>query len=140
MIEPAALIIVVDDDFDSLEILTEVLVRRGYRVQGFAEPMEALAAMARDKPALVITDLMMESLDSGFSFARQIKFDPRFEDVPVILLTAAVSQRGMTIKPRTDKDLDRMRIDAYFDKPVDPEALIAKVRELIAGREKGPRS
>jgi CheY-like chemotaxis protein len=64
------------------------------------DPLEALERMAREKPRLVITDLMMKALDTGFSFSRQIKFDPRFRDVPIILVTAALSQRGLAIQPR----------------------------------------
>ena len=130
----APFIIVVDDDHDSLEIIKHILEAHGFRAACFVDPLEALERMAQEKPRLVITDLIMKALDTGFSFSRQIKFDPRFRDVPVILVTAALSQRGLAVQPRNPQDLERMRVDAYFDKPVDSKALVCKVRELLQGR------
>jgi len=124
-------IVVVDDDYDSLEIIRHILEANGYKALCFTDPMEALEHMSREKPHLVITDLMMRSIDTGFSFSRQIKYDPRFKDIPVILVTAAFSQRKFAIQPKDDKDMKKKGVDAYFDKPVAPEKLIQKVRELL---------
>jgi CheY-like chemotaxis protein len=124
------LILLVDDDLDFLEQNRGVLAARGYRVAGFSDPGEALQAAGREPPDLVVSDLMMKALDSGFSLARAIK--SRFPSVPVILVTAASSQRGFDFSPRGREDLAAMNADAFFDKPVDPAALIAKVEELLA--------
>lgn len=126
-----ALVLVVDDDYDDLEIIRQILETGGYRTACFTDPMEALERMAEEKPNLVITDLMMKFIDTGLSFTRQIKFDPRFERIPVILITAAFSRREFPIQPRTSDDLAKMAIDAYFDKPVVAEKLLGKVRQLL---------
>ncbi|UCD56218.1 MAG: response regulator, partial [Candidatus Hydrogenedentota bacterium] len=97
----------------------------------FADPMEALEQMAKEKPHLVITDLMMKFIDTGFVFSRQIKFDPRFKDIPIILVTAAFSKREFALQPGASGDLEKMGVDAYFDKPVPPSKLLEKVRELL---------
>lgn len=136
MMRDAAVIMVVDDDFDFIEINRHVLETKGYTVLCARDPQDALARMARDRPDLVITDLMMESLDSGFSFARQIKDDARLRDIPVIIATAISRQRGIEFTPRTPEDLAAMHAAAYFDKPVAPEALLAKVEELLAQQQK----
>ncbi len=125
------LILLVDDDRDFLEQNRGVLAARGYRVAGFSDPGEALRAAEADAPDLVVSDLMMKALDSGFSLARTLK--GRYPGVPVILVTAAASQRGFNFSPRGPEDLSAMNADAFFDKPVDPAALIAKVEELLAG-------
>jgi CheY-like chemotaxis protein len=130
------LIIVVDDDFDSLEIIKHILEPAGYRALCFSDPMDALEHMAREKPRLVITDLMMKFIDTGFAFSRQVKFDPRFHNIPVVLITAAYSKRRFAIQPKNAEDLGRMGVDAYFDKPVDPEDLLSKIHELLQDREK----
>ena len=126
------LIMVVDDDFDSLEIVRHILASAGYRVQTFVDPMEALERMKVERPALVITDLMMKTIDAGFSFSRLINYDPRFKGVPIILITAAAKKRGFALQAQNVKDLQKMGIDGYFDKPVDPDQLLRKVRELLA--------
>ena len=127
----AKLILLVDDDRDFLEQNRQVLAARGYRVECVSDPQEALQAMGRERPDLVVSDLMMKSLDSGFSLARAIKGDPGLAGVPVILVTAAASQRGFDFNPRTREDLAAMNADAFFDKPVDLTVLIAKVQELL---------
>jgi CheY-like chemotaxis protein len=128
------LILIVDDDYDFLEINRMILERAGYRVVTAAEPQQALAKMAKEKPDLVISDLMMTSLDSGFSFARAIKEDPRYADVPVILSTSVSSAMGLDFRPRSAEETAQMNVDAYFDKPLVPAKLLAKIEELLAAR------
>jgi CheY-like chemotaxis protein len=127
----SALILVVDDDYDFLEINRHILERAGYRVVTAAEPKQALVRMAEERPDLVITDLMMTSLDSGFSFARTIKEDPRYAGIPVIIATSVSSALGLDFRPRTDEDRTKMHVDAYFDKPLDHARLIATIGELL---------
>jgi CheY-like chemotaxis protein len=126
----AKLILLVDDDRDFLEQNRGVLESLGYRVACVTDPQSALDSMARERPDLVVSDLMMKNLDSGFSLARAIK--SRWSDTPVILVTAVASQRGFDFNPHTREDLSAMNADAFFDKPVDPAALLGKVRELLA--------
>jgi CheY-like chemotaxis protein len=125
------LILLVDDDADFLEINRHILAGRGYRVICAEDPKAALAAMERERPRLIITDLMMKSFDAGFSFARQVKEDPRYADLPVIIVTAVSSECGFDFKPRTPEDLAAMRVDAYFDKPVPPAAFLKTVADLL---------
>jgi len=98
----------------------------------FLDPMEALEHMRREKPDLIITDLMMKAIDSGLSFSRLINHDPRFQGIPIILVTSASKKRGFQVQIQGEKSLERMGINAYFDKPVDPSKLLAKMRELLS--------
>ena len=129
-VEPGE-IVLVDDDPDFLSMNRGVLEGGGYRVACFSDPGKALEYMSGNKPILVITDLMMEHLDAGFSFSKQIKHDARLGDVPVIIVTAIGRERGFDFRPRTPEDLEAICADAYLDKPVAPEQLLAKVRELV---------
>lgn len=128
---PTPLILLVDDDPDFLKMNERVLHRKGYRILCASDPADAFKRMNQEKPDLIITDLMMRSLDSGFSFARQIKADVRFKNIPVVIVTAVGSHRGFDLRPRTDSDLAAMCADAYFEKPIAPEALVKKVEELL---------
>ena len=134
------LIVIVDDDYDFLEINRMILERAGYRVMTASEPGEALAKMENEKPDLIITDLMMTNLDSGFSFSGTIKSDPRFADVPIIISTSVSSALGLDFRPRTSEEMAQMNVDAYFDKPLDARKLLAKVAELLATRNRRPQS
>ena len=133
-----ALILIVDDDYDFLELNRMILERGGYRVITAAEPQQALQRMADESPDLVISDLMMTSLDSGFSLARAIKEHPVFSGTPVIITTSVTSALGLDFRPRSEDDMTDMHIDAYFDKPLDPTRLLTKVAELLAAREAPP--
>jgi len=130
-------IVLVDDDADFLEMNKSVLESQGYAVACFADPRAALAAMKADPPALLVTDLMMNALDAGFSLARSMKADPRLSRVPIVIVTAAASRAGFNFHPRTPKDLEAMSADAFFDKPVAPDALISKVEELLDRAARG---
>ena len=126
-----ALILIVDDDYDFLEINRFILEGAGYRVATATNPVEALRRVDVEVPDLVITDLMMTSIDAGFAFSAQLKGDARTAAVPIIISTSVSSQLGLNLRPESDEDLVKMRVDAYFDKPIPAAALLAKVEELL---------
>ena len=128
-----ATIYVVDDDRDFLEMEKSILLTQGYAVEAFTDPRVALAAL-RGRPAgpgLLVTDLMMNQLDAGFTLARTVKSEPGLEGLPVIIVSAVSSQKGFDFRPRGPADLQAMGADAFFDKPVAPGDFLAKVRELL---------
>ena len=125
------LILIVDDDYDFLEINRHILEKAGFRVVTASSPTQAMDRVEAEVPDLVITDLMMSEIDSGFSLSRLLRDDPRTANVPIIMSTSVTTALGLDFKPRSDEDLASMKVDAYFDKPLDPAALVAKVRELL---------
>jgi len=125
------LILIVDDDYDFLEINRHILEKAGFRVVTASSPAQAMERIAAETPDLVITDLMMSEVDSGFSLSRGLRDDPRTAQVPIIMSTSVTTALGLDFTPRSAADLASMKVDAYFDKPLDPAALVAKVRELL---------
>ena len=125
------LILIVDDDYDFLEINRHILEKAGFRVATASSPSQAMERVEVETPDLVITDLMMSEIDSGFSLSRLLRDDPRTSGVPIILSTSVTTALGLDFTPRSAYDLASMKVDAYFDKPLDPAALVAKVRELL---------
>lgn len=128
----APLILVVDDDPDFLAMTQDVLQAAGYRVACESGPAAAQEAMKREKPRLVITDLMMKALDSGFSLARAIKQEPRYSGVAVIVVTGVAAKLGFDFAPRHAAELAAMQADAFLQKPVLPGELLAKIAELTS--------
>ncbi len=127
-------IMLVDDDRDFLEMNRRLLEKRGYSVSCFGNTDEAIRMMRDIKPDLVVTDLMMSGMDSGFRFSREIKEDPVLGDVPVIIVTAVSSLRGFSFRPHSQEELESLNADAYFDKPVSEDEFLIKIRELIEKR------
>ena len=127
----APVILLVDDDPDFIEISRHLLEGGGYSVACCYDPQAAWQRLQAGDVALVISDLMMGSLDSGFNLAGRIKADPRFAKLPVIIATSVTRQTGYDFKPKTDADLAAMNADAYFDKPLLAATVLPKIAELL---------
>ena len=124
-------ILLVDDDVDFLDATSCILQSAGHRVVCCHDAASALDTLASERCDLVITDLMMNTLDAGFSLAEAIKGDPAHAGVPVIIATSASSVSGFDFHPRSGDDLKHMHADAFFDKPLPREPLLRKISELL---------
>ena len=125
-------IVIVDDDRETREVLQAALELRGYRVVQAQSGLRLISYLHVDRPDLILLDVMMSWID-GFELCRAVKRNPEFADIPVVF----VSGRG------DDKDIaDGLACGAaaYFVKPLDIDALLAKVAELTssAGAEAKP--
>ena len=89
-------ILVVDDDPLVVKILRDPLKRAGYDVRVASHGLEALQKVKERRPDLIILDILMPLLD-GFKVARLLKFDKRYKDIPIIVLTsrATAGERKM---------------------------------------------
>jgi len=137
--EPAT-ILVVDDDSDALAWAGLVLEAAGYRTVCVSRAEDALQEMDAAVPSLVVTDLMMERLDSGFAFAGAVKGNPNLAGVPILMITAAGSRRGFDFEPRDAGDLAAMRVDGLLSRPCSPEKLLAEVRRLLKAADRASGS
>jgi CheY-like chemotaxis protein len=126
------LIVLVDDDIDCLEVHRHILETAGYEVVACFDGDEAFEKMATRQPDLIVTDLMMSNLDSGFAFTRRVKQDSRYAGIPVIVVTAVAKQLGFDFRPRGGADLSAMGIEALLDKPVRADLLVETVQDLLA--------
>ncbi|MEW5850074.1 MAG: response regulator [Myxococcota bacterium] len=84
-------ILVVEDEYAIMDALAALLQDEGYRVLTAAHGKEALEVMSRDKPDVVLLDLMMPVMD-GMTALQAIRADPQLRDVPVIVMSAASSR------------------------------------------------
>jgi CheY-like chemotaxis protein len=119
----AARILVADDDAWILKMVSNVLERRGYRVELAADGEEAWHKALETKPDLVITDVMMPKVD-GWALVRALRARPEFAFTPVIFLTALNSDEDR-IKGF------RLGADDYLPKPFRFEELDLRVERVI---------
>lgn len=122
-LEGLALILVVEDDADARETFAAYLTKAGYRVEQAANGQEALDAITRSKPALVVMDLSMPVLD-GWEATRRIKSDAATSDVFVIAVTGHSTDQGL----RRATDLGA---DAVLTKPCQPGTILAGIWALL---------
>ncbi len=116
-------ILVVEDDLVSQRVVSVRLEISGYKVITAEDGEEGLKKAREEKPDLLILDLMMPKMN-GYEVCRMLKFDDKYKDIPIIVLSSLDQQdeREKAIKGGAD---------AYFIKPFDLELLLAKIRGFI---------
>lgn len=119
--QPAATILVVDDDPEILAMLGARLTSRGFHVLTAEDGNRALEIAQRERPALLVLDVMMPG-KSGWEVARTLKQDPVTEGIKIVILTA---------QGRLNELTSSLFADAYIDKPFEFDALERTIRELI---------
>lgn len=118
-----AKILIVDDQKSVLLTLEALLRKNGHVVTSSSNALEAMRALAQGPFDLVITDAIMPGGD-GYSLTRTIRKQSALSKIPVILLT------GKREKSDIEKGIES-GVDDYVVKPIDPEFLLAKVRNLL---------
>ena len=125
-----ATILLVDNDYDFVEMNKAVLDEAGYTTACAYSMREALEKLTLQRPDLIVLDLMMETHDSGFKFAKRIKTDPRYRDIPILMLTSVAQVTGFRFSQ--EQDGYWMKTDEFVEKPVSPEDLLRKVETLLS--------
>ncbi len=117
-------VLVVDDDANIVKLIKLYLEKEDYTVCTASDGIEALDVYKREKPAIIILDIMMPKLD-GNGVCREIR---KTSDVPIIMLTA----KGETF----DKVLSlELGADDYLVKPFEPKELIARIKAILRRSE-----
>jgi two-component system alkaline phosphatase synthesis response regulator PhoP len=126
-------ILIVDDDPDQRLTLRLPLEAAGYLVAEAKNSAEGLQMVKSVKPDLIILDVMMDTATAGFQLALAIhSSDPDseftdFKKTPIVMLTAIHTTTPLRFAP----DQDYLPVEDFLEKPIDPEVLLKKVKELI---------
>lgn len=121
-------VLVVEDVPDILRLLEETLKFKGYQAVTAYNGQEALEIIHRQRPALVITDIMMPKLD-GFGLVHRLRIDPETRDIPVIFLTAtyvALEDKAFALN---------IGVTRFIEKPVNFDKFLETIKELLSGDE-----
>jgi len=113
-------ILVVDDELKILRLARDYLETGGYQVKTAADGKTALAIARRDKPDLVVLDLMLPGMD-GWDVCRALR---RESDIPIIMLTARAEEADQLVGLE-------LGADDYVTKPFSPRLLVARVRAVL---------
>ena len=120
---PAKKILIVDDEPDILEFLQYNLRKEGYAVVTAADGTQAIKVAEREKPNLILMDIMMPELD-GVETCRVLRSRKEFNDTPIAFLTA----RDEDFSQITALDVGG---DDYITKPIKPRVLISRISALL---------
>ncbi|MDH5467406.1 MAG: response regulator transcription factor [Candidatus Aminicenantes bacterium] len=128
-----AKILVIDDDPDFTDAMTSILESAHYEVVSAANPNEAKEKIFKDKPELILLDIMMDSLFDGFSLCHSIKTAKEykdFHDTPIIFVSAVKEMTGSRFQFKGEEQ-GMVGPDDYIDKPVKAEDLIGRIERLL---------
>ena len=128
-----ASILIIDDDLDIVDSLTMILEASGHQVSIKTDTDQVVDSVMEVHPDLIILDIMFpEDPQAGFTAARELQKSEKVKDIPVLLLSA-VNQRSNMSFGFSEADIsdDFMPVEAFIEKPVEPDALLSKVDELL---------
>jgi len=114
-----ARILIVDDNPTNLKLVTYLVRANGYEVDTAGDAEQAVAAIAVNRPALILMDLQLPGID-GLELTRRLKADPATKDIKIIAVTA------YAMKGDQEKAL-AAGCDAYVTKPIDTRGLPAVI-------------
>ena len=120
---PRPVVLVVDDEQTILELVAYHLPRNGYAVLTAATGDAALAVAQRERPSLILLDLMLPGI-SGTEVARRLKADERTRAIPIVMLTAKSEETDVVVGLT-------LGADDYVTKPFSMKILLARVGSVL---------
>jgi DNA-binding response OmpR family regulator len=116
-------ILIVDDEADLVSVLRFGLEAEGFEVIEAGDGEEGLRKARDERPSLILLDLMLPKLD-GYKVCRALKFDERYRNIPILILSARSGEQDRRLA------MD-MGADAFVTKPYDMRELVAKIRQRL---------
>jgi two-component system alkaline phosphatase synthesis response regulator PhoP len=143
-------ILLVDDDQNAVKFLAAVLSDNGYDPVLAFDGSEGLAKVKEATPDLIVMDVMMPK-KTGFVLFKQLKEDKRYRDIPILMLSGVSGvlqeleehkqetfekpydnlREALKKKIQEMREVGPVRPEMFLDKPVEPDAFVAKIRQLI---------
>ena len=121
-------VLCIEDDSEMIDLIKLILERKGFQFVGAVGGREGLEAIAREKPDLVLLDIMMPDMD-GWDVYRQMKANEEFKDIPVIVVTAKAQSIDKVL------GLHIAKVDDYVTKPFGPQELLESVDRVLKSRD-----
>jgi len=118
-------LLVVEDIPDILFLLEATLKFKGYRVMTARNGVEALEVIQKERPALIITDILMPKMD-GFNLVHRLRIKPETRTIPVVFLSATY------VAPEDKMFAHSIGVNRFIEKPVDLVAFLPIIERILA--------
>jgi len=125
MAEEKKKVLCIEDEPEMIDLIKLILERKGFDVVGAVGGAEGLEVIRREKPDLILLDLMMPEVD-GWEVFRQIRADEQLKPIPVIVVTAKAQSIDKVL------GLHIAKVDDYVTKPFGPQELLNSVNKVLA--------
>ena len=132
----AADILIIDDDRDLVDSMRIILESKAYEVRAAYNGKEGYAEMERKIPDIIILDVMMSTDTEGFDLAYKLQRSPQYKKIPILMLTS-FPQKMVEQGPESFQHImgEDWPVTMFFEKPIQPEKLIAAIEQLLAEKE-----
>src|ERR1700752_3168302 len=121
---PKGYLLVVEDIPDILKLLEATLTFKGHRVVTAHNGEEAMEAIERERPSLVITDILMPKMD-GFSLVHRLRINPETRDIPVVFLSATY------VAPEDKAFALTIGVTRFIEKPVAMDKFVPMIERIL---------
>jgi len=121
-------ICIIEDEPAMIELVSLILRNRGFEVAGAIGGQEGLEMISKNRPDLVLLDLMMPDM-SGWDVYQQMKADETMKSIPVIIVTAKAQSIDKVL------GLHIAKVQDYITKPFSPNELVESVRRVLDQQE-----
>jgi len=117
-------VVCIEDEPEMIELIKLILGRKNFELIGAVGGREGLGVVRKEKPDLVLLDLMMPDMD-GWEVYQQMKADEELNDIPVIVVTAKAQSIDKVL------GLHIAKVDDYVTKPFGPQELLSSVNKVL---------
>lgn len=131
----AKTILIIDDDKDMVNTTRIILESRNYAVEAAYNGKDGYSMIEKHPPDLILLDVMMSTNTEGFDLAYKLKNSKQYRDIPIIMLTSF--PREITLQgPEKFQHIlgEDWPVSEFFEKPVDPDELLAVIQDLLEGK------
>lgn len=125
-------VVCIEDEPEMIDLVKLILSRKGFQVVGAMGGREGLEAIQREKPDLVLLDIMMPDMD-GWEVYQRMKADGTTKAIPVIMVTAKAQSIDKVL------GLHIAKVDDYITKPFGPQVLLESVEKVLARQTQGQK-
>lgn len=125
-------ILVIEDDPATSRLVDYTLRHKGYQVMTASNGLEGIRKAQREKPDLLILDVMLPGID-GFEICNRLRAEPDTAQLPILMFSAKAQE--------IDRDTGlKVGADDYLSKPADPSEIVRRVESLLARKASGRRA
>ena len=126
-------ILIIDDDKDLVNSIEIILQTKNYQVRSAFNGKEGFGKIEKKIPDLILLDVMMATDTEGFDLAYKLKENPKYRDIPIIMITS-FTQKMAEQGPESFQHIlgEAWPVSSFLEKPIDPEVLLSTVEKVLA--------
>jgi two-component system alkaline phosphatase synthesis response regulator PhoP len=125
-------ILIIDDDRDLVNSIEIILQTKSYQVRSAFNGKDGYGKIEKKIPDLILLDVMMATDTEGFDLAYKLKENPKYRDIPIVMITSFTQKMAEQGPDRFQHILgEAWPVSSFLEKPIDPEVLLSTVEKVL---------